>query len=75
MADVESDVSGVKKKKYYPRKPDTRDRSEELMNKYYKDPENQKKLRERITKYKEAIVDLHAKITQLEKFVFDILPE
>jgi uncharacterized coiled-coil DUF342 family protein len=75
MADSETNVGDTKKKKYYPRKKDTRDRSEEMMTKYYKEPENQKNLRERITKYKECIADLQTKITQLEKYMFDILPE
>jgi hypothetical protein len=68
-------VTESTKKKYRLRKPDTRDRSEELMTKYYKDPENQKNLRERIVKYKEGVKDLQEKITHLEKFIFDILPE
>jgi hypothetical protein len=65
----------AQKKKFRPRKPDTRDRSEELMTKYYKVPENQRNLRERLTKYKDCIKDLQEKITHLEKFIFDILPE
>jgi uncharacterized coiled-coil DUF342 family protein len=67
--------SETPKKKFRLRKPDTRDRSEELKIKYYKDPENQKNLRERIDKYKEGIKDLQEKIADLEKYIFDILPE
>ena len=72
MADASAEST---KKKYRLRKPDTRDRSEELKIKYYKDPENQKNLRERIAKYKDGIKDLEEKIADLEKFIFDILPE
>jgi hypothetical protein len=61
----------MRKKKYQVRKPDNRDRSEEYMIKYYKDPENQNNLRERIARYKEAMIDLQGKITKLEKFVFE----
>ncbi len=60
------------KRPYRPRKPDMRDRSEELMTKYYKDPDNQKKLRERVARYKEGLIDLQNKIVQLEKYIFDI---
>lgn len=74
MADSDTNFSG-EKKKFRLRKPDTRDRSEELMTKYYKDPENQKKLRERIARYKEGITEIQTKITHLEKFIFDNLPE
>lgn len=63
------------KKKFRLRKPDTRDRSEELKTKYYKEPENQKRLQERIAKYKEGIKDLQEKIADLEKYIFDIPPE
>lgn len=57
------------KKKYRLRKPDTRDRSEEKMIKYYSDPENQKRLQERIQTYKSGITDLQEKIKHLEKYV------
>jgi hypothetical protein len=74
MAD--SDINdGEAKKKFRYRKPDTRNRSEELMIKYYKDPENQKNLRERISRYKEGIADIQRKITHLEKFIFEISSE
>lgn len=74
MAD--SDINdGETKKKFRYRKPDTRNRSEELMIKYYKDPENQKNLRERISRYKDAIADIQRKITHLEKFIFEISSE
>jgi hypothetical protein len=66
--------STTNKKKYKVRKPDNRDRSEEYMTKYYKEPENQKNLRERIARYKEAMADLQGKISKLEKFVFEISP-
>jgi len=66
MADASAEST---KKKYRLRKPDTRDRSEEKMLKYYSDPENQKRLQERIRTYKSGIVDLQQKINALEKYV------
>lgn len=63
-----------RRKKYSVRKPDNRDRSEEMMVRYYKEPENQHNLRERIARYKEAIADLQGKIAKLEKYIFE-LPE
>jgi uncharacterized protein YbgA (DUF1722 family) len=44
------------------------------MLKYYSDPENQKRLQERIQTYKSGILDLQEKVKTLEKYVrMDIL--
>jgi hypothetical protein len=75
MADSAAPAAETTKKKFRPRKPDTRDRSEELMIKYYKVPENQQNLRERLAKYKNCIKDLQDKITHFERFIFDLPPE
>lgn len=68
MADTGSTESAAKKK-FRLRKPDTRDRTEEKMIKYYSDPEKQQRLQERLQIYKSGIIDLQHKIKELEKYV------
>lgn len=68
MADTGTTESATKKK-FRLRKPDTRDRTEEKMMKYYSDPEKQQRLQERLQTYKTGIIDLQNKIIELEKYV------
>ncbi len=68
MADTGTTDIGAKKK-FRLRKPDTRDRTEEKMMKYYSEPEKQLRLQERLQTYKAGIIDLQNKIKELEKYV------
>lgn len=40
------------------------------MTKYYKNPKNQKKLRERIAKYESSMQEMEQKLKELRKYVF-----
>ena len=66
---MDNEITNKKKKRLHVRKPDTRDRTEEKMKKYYSTPEKQERLQERIKHYRLSILDLETKLKGLEKYV------